>query len=575
MTTRDLPAPTPQPSPTDAAASSERRTADVLVEVLACAGVDLVFGLPGGPISPIHDALLAAGTIRHVQTRHESGAVFAAAGYAHATGRLGVAVVTSGPGILNAMTGLASAHCDGLPVLLLVGEVPRRVHGKGALQDGSSHGLNVIGMTRHVTKMSVELTEPANAPLVLHRAVTTALSGRRGPVVVTIPMDVANAMVAAPRITSQLGLEFAVDPRAIDEIAVLLSLASRPLILAGSGVRGRGGPEALRAVVEAYQCPVATTPKAKGVFPEDHPMSLGVFGLGGHPSVRAYAERGIDVLIAIGTSLGDVATDGWSPLLKARRAFVHVDIDAQQIGRSYQPTHAMVAPAAAFLRALVAQVPPQVPRLVAGGVVRHRLTGAALDRLAPQDAIAEIQEILPRDTIFTVDSGDHFLFATHFLELHHPDAFIVMTGLGSMGQSIGGAIGAKLARPDRPVAAICGDGCFAMNGFEVATAAAEGVPIVLFVFNDRRLGMVENGHRTVYGRDAHYPIQMDVGSLARGLGADFARVDRPGELLALRDLVRDPPRPLVVDVQIDPDVRMPTKDRMITIDATKSIKLVN
>ena len=150
-----------------------------------------------------------------------------------------------------------------------------------------------------------------------------------------------------------------------------------------------------------------------------------------------------------------------------------------------------------------------------------------------------------------------------------------MTGLGSMGQSIGGAIGAKLARPDRPVAAICGDGCFAMNGFEVATAAAERIPIVLFVFNDRRLGMVENGHRTVYGRDASYPIQMDVGSLAHGLGAEFARVDRPGQLAALRELVRGATGPVVIDVLIDPDVRMPSRDRMITIDATRTIKLVN
>lgn len=574
MSTSDLPASTPSPSPADAA-SPDRRTADVLIEVLARAGVDLVFGLPGGPISPIHDALLARGGIRHVQTRHESGALFAAAGYAHATGRLGVAVVTSGPGILNAMTGLASAHCDSLPVLLLVGEVPRRVHGKGALQDGSSHGLNVVGMTRHVTKMAVELTEPANAPMVLHRAIATALSGRRGPVVVTIPMDVANASMVPSVVTAQVGLEFAVDPRAIDEIAALLSVAARPLILAGSGVRGGGAPAALRALADRYQCPVATTPKAKGVFPEDHPMSLGVFGLGGHPSVRAYAERGLDVLIAVGSSLGDVATDGWSPLLKARKAFIHVDIDGQQIGRSYQPTHALVAPARVFLQAMVERVPPLVPRLVAGGVVRHRLPTSALDRLAPHDAIAEIQAILPRDTIYTVDSGDHFLFATHYLDLAHADSFIVMTGLGSMGQSIGGAIGAKLARPDRPVAAICGDGCFAMNGFEVATAAAEGIPIVLFVFNDRRLGMVEHGHRTVYGREASYPIQMDVGSLAHGLGAAFYRVDRPGQLAALRDALRAPTGPVVVDVLIDPDVRMPTRDRMITIDATRSIKLVN
>ncbi|MBC8067292.1 MAG: thiamine pyrophosphate-binding protein, partial [Deltaproteobacteria bacterium] len=188
------------------------RTADVLVELLAEHGVELVFGLPGGPISPVHDALLARG-LRHVTTSHESGALFAAAAYAQTTGRLGVAAVTSGPGVLNAITGLTSAYCDGLPVLLLVGEVPRKVHGRGALQDGSSHGLNVVGMTRHVTKMSAELIDPHQAPLMLHRAITTALSGRRGPVVLTLPLDVATAPMTAARITSELSLEFSIAAR--------------------------------------------------------------------------------------------------------------------------------------------------------------------------------------------------------------------------------------------------------------------------------------------------------------------------------------------------------------------------
>lgn len=548
-----------------------RRTADVLIEVLAQAGVEIVFGLPGGPISPIHDALLAHGGIRHVTTRHESGALFAAAGLAHATGRLGVAAVTSGPGVLNAMTGLASAHCDGLPVLLLVGEVPRKVHGRGALQDGSSHGLNIVGMTRHIAKLSVEVVDPSNAPLTLHRAITTALSGRRGPVVLTLPMDVTTALAPPPKIMSHVSLDFALAPRAVDEIAGMLGLAARPLIVAGSGCRGGGTPARLRALAETYQCPVVTTPKAKGVFPEDHPLSLGVFGLGGHPSARAYAERGLDMVLVVGSSLGDVATDGWSPLLKAKRGFVQVDIDAQQIGRSYTPTHALVAPANAFLGAMLERRLPQVPRIIGGGVSHHKLAAGAADRLAPQDAIAEIQSVLPRDTIYTVDSGDHFLFATHYLELSHPDSFVVMTGLGSMGQSIGGAIGVKLARPDRPVAAICGDGCFAMNGFEVATAVAERLPMVLFVFNDRRLGMVEQGHRTVYGRDASYPIAMDVGALAAGLGADFVRASRPGDLVAVADRLRAPRGPIIVDVIIDPDVRMPTRDRMVTIGAPRGV----
>ncbi|HVK74831.1 MAG TPA: thiamine pyrophosphate-binding protein [Kofleriaceae bacterium] len=560
------------------AESSARRTADVLVDVLATAGVEVVFGLPGGPISPIHDALMDRRELRVVTTRHESGAMFAAAGYAHTTGKLGVVAVTSGPGVLNAMTGLASAHCDGLPVLLLVGEVPRRVHGKGALQDGSSHGLNVVGMTRHVTKLAAEMTDPASAPLMLHRAIATALSGKRGPVVLTIPMDVSGAMVTPAQISADLGLEFTVSPRALDEVAALLAIAARPMILAGSGVRGGRAPWHLRGVAEKYQCPVATTPKAKGVFPEDHPMALGVFGLGGHPSARGYVEAGIDMLIAVGTSLGDLSTDGWTPLLQPKRAFVHVDIDARQIGRSYAPTHAMVAPAAAFLGGLLDRDPRVVSRPRAG-VVRFPLPANEPDQLAPQDAVREIQAVLPRDTIFTVDSGEHFLFATHYLETTHPDAYVVMTGLGSMGQSIGGAIGAKLAHPERTVAAICGDGCFAMNGFEVATAVVERLPIVVFVFNDRRLGMVEIGHQAVFGRKPDYPISMDVGSLAAGLGARFLRVTHRGQLAEHADLLRNPDGPVIVDMHIDPDVKLPKKDRMAAMGpsgpATKPSRRMN
>jgi acetolactate synthase-1/2/3 large subunit len=340
-------------------------------------------------------------------------------------------------------------------------------------------------------------------------------------------------------------------------------------------VRGNNAPTMLRAMAERYMCPVATTPKAKGVFPEDHPQALGVFGLGGHPSAREYVEGGLDMLIAVGTSLGDLATDGWTPLLKPRRAFVHVDIDAQQIGKSYSPTHAMVAPAASFLGGMCERNPRMVQRAPVG-VQRFPMASSDPEQLAPQDAITEIQSILPKDTIFTVDSGEHFLFATHFLEVTAPDAFVVMTGLGSMGQSIGGAIGAKLAHPTRQVAAICGDGCFAMNGFEVATAAAERLPIVIFVFNDRRLGMVEIGHKAVYGRQPSYPIDMDVGALAKGLGAEFVRVTKPGDLTRARHLLQRPDGPVVVDVQIDPSVKLPRKDRMAELKAAaRPLRLVN
>lgn len=544
------------------------RGADLLVSMLAAAGVDVVFGLPGGAISPVHDALLDQ-SIRVITTKHEAGAMFAAAGYAHTTGKLGVVAVTSGPGALNAMTGLASAWCDSLPLLLLVGDVPRGAQGRGVLQDSSSHGLQIVEMSRHISKMAAEIASPSSLPHMLRRAIATALSGRKGPVVLTLPIDIMTAQVGTPRTGGSVTMGNMVAGETLDEIAELLVGAERPLILAGSGVRGHGAPARLRAVAERFSCPVATTPKAKGVFPETHPLSVGVLGLGGHRSARRYLDSGVDVVLAIGTSLGDMATDGFAPALQAPRALIHVDIDARQLGKSYAPTHAVVASAAELLGGLAERrlaVAP-LPRPLPPGVERHLLASSTKpDRIAPHDAILELQALLPADTIYTVDSGEHFLYATHFLETSHPDAFIVMTGLGSMGQSIGAAIGAQLAHPQRSVAAICGDGCFAMNAFEIATAVQEQLPLRVFVFNDERLGMVENGHQNVYGRRPRYSTgPLDICSIARGLGAVTMRVDGKNQL---DPLLFTAPGPVVIDVRIDPDILIPKVDR-VAVMATK------
>ncbi|HEX2686874.1 MAG TPA: thiamine pyrophosphate-binding protein [Kofleriaceae bacterium] len=542
------------------------RGSDLLVRILAEAGVELVFGIPGGAISPVHDALLDS-RIRVITTRHESGAMFAAAGYARATGKLGVVAVTSGPGVLNAMTGLASAWCDGVPMLLLVGEVPRPAHGKGVLQDGSAHGLQIVEMARHITKLSAEIPHGSALPHLVRRAIATALSGRRGPVMLTLPLDVTMAQIMPPRAGGSIAMSGVIPAEVLDEVAALLREVPRPLLLAGSGIRGDNAPEYLRMVAERIACPVATTPKGKGVFPETHPLALGVLGLGGHRSSRRYLESGLDVVIAIGTSLGDMATDGYSPFLQARRALVHVDIDARQIGKSYSPTHAIVAPAAEFLAGLAQRLGDDTTRrlrALPGGVERHALASSSRpDRIAAHDAVIELQRTLPEDTIYTVDSGEHFLFAAHFLETNLPDAFLVMTGLGSMGQSIGAAIGAQLAHPDRVVSAICGDGCFAMNAFEIATAVAEKLPIRVFVFNDERLGMVENGHQTVYGRHPEYPTApLDVCTVAHGLGATVLRVDRKGQIAKASEILRVTRGPVVVDVRIDPEIAIPKVDRV-------------
>ncbi|HEY4181176.1 MAG TPA: thiamine pyrophosphate-binding protein [Kofleriaceae bacterium] len=548
----------------------QMRAADLMVRMLEDAGVDVVFGLPGGAISPIHDALIDS-KIRVITTRHEAGAMFAAAAHARATGKLAVVAVTSGPGVLNSMTGLGTAWCDGVPVLLLVGEVPRAAHGKGVLQDGSSHGLQIVEMARHVTKLAVEVPRASALPHLLRRAIVTATSGRPGPVVMTLPIDVTTAKLTPPRIGGSITMGGIVAPEHIDEIAEILKNAKRPLILAGSGVRGNSAPQRLIAVAERLRCPVATTPKGKGVFPENHRLALGVLGLGGHPSTRRYLQQGCDAIVCIGTSLGDLSTDGFSPLLQAA-SFIHVDIDAKQVGRSYSPTHAIVASAKDFLGGLAERlgdsfVEGATPS-VRAGVVRHEIEKQAVpNRIASHHAIEKLQSLLPGNTIYTVDSGEHFMFATHYLKINQPDSFLVMTGLGSMGQSIGAALGAQLANPGRKVAAIVGDGCFAMNAFEIATAVQEKLPIRVFVFNDEKLGMVEDGHKTVYGRQPSYATNpLDVCLVARGLGAVSVRVESLEELDAVDEIVANYAGPVVIDVAIDGDIHMPKIDRVAAMN---------
>jgi acetolactate synthase-1/2/3 large subunit len=458
---------------------------------------------------------------------------------------------------------------------LLVGEVARSAQGKGVLQDGSAYGLQIVEMARHITKLAAEVPHPSALAPMIRRAIATAMSGRKGPVLLTLPFDVMTAQTTRPRTGGSITLGGIVEAEILDDISGILNDAVRPLILVGSGVRGNGAPEKLRKVAERLVCPVATTPKAKGVFPEDHELALGVLGLGGHRSPRAYLESGVDVVVAIGTSLSEMATDGFSSLLQAPGALVHVDIDARQIGKSYSPTHAVVASASDFLGGLYERIrdcQPRPLRLIPSGIERHVLSSSPkANRIASHDALAELQSVLPADTIYTVDSGEHFVFATHYLQITRPESFIVMTGLGSMGQSIGAAIGAQLAHPDRTVAAICGDGCFAMNAFEIATAVQAGLPIRVFVFNDNRLGMVEKGHVAIFGRTPDYSTgPLDVCSIARGLGATTLRVDGIGQLRDAEEGLRFVTGPVIVDVAIDHEVMLPKNARMAALAKTNA-----
>ncbi|MBX3186396.1 MAG: thiamine pyrophosphate-binding protein, partial [Labilithrix sp.] len=561
-----------------------RRTADVLIDVLIDAGVDTVFGLPGGAIGPMNDALLDRPECRVITTRHESGAMFAAASYARTTGKLGVVFLTSGPGILNAMTGLASAFCDGMPVLVIVGEVPRSVFGRRALQEGSSHHLDIVTTCRPIAKMVAQIPFPDVAPSMLHRAIATALSGCRGPVVLTIPLDVMSKPIHAARFVSDVGVAHRHDAplmrAAVTDAAEAMSSAKRPLIFVGSGCRWGSTPERVRELAEHLQCPVMTTPKAKGIFPESHPLSLGVFGYGGHPSATRYLERGVDALLTIGSSLGDIATNAWSKLIVPSRHFIQIDADASQIGRNYPVTMGLVGDAGELVAALARSVPrrPRGPKTF--GV--HRFTDPSVaahgseGRISPMRALWELQRRMPAETVYTADIGEHLLFAIHYVEANDPQSFIIMTGLGSMGSSIAGALGARLGDRRRPAVAICGDGCFAMNLGDLAVAARDRIPLIVAVLNDERYGMVEMGHEATYGRTPQYPAgPMSVTLMARSVGADAVTIEHNDEIAEVDLSGLDIGRPLVLDIRIDRSVRMPKNARFDSITAATKKPTLN
>lgn len=541
-----------------------RRTADILVDILADAGVEVVFGLPGSSIAPIDDALMDRRDMRKIVTRHEAGAAFAAAGYARATGKIGVVAVTSGPGIINALTGLASAHADGLPLLVLAGEVPQKSYGRGGLQETSPYSLDIVRAAKSMCKLAIEVRDSNSAPAILRRAIATALSGARGPVLLTLPMNVTTAPIRTPLMDVNPRVVFDLAPSTVASVSAALASSERGLLFVGSGARNGDGPARVRDLAEKLQMPVMTTPKAKGVFPESHPLSLGVFGWGGHASAVKYLSGGIDTLMAIGTGLGEAATNNWSSLLAPTKHFIHLDAEAQRIGRSYPVTMGVAGlvddTLAMVLDRLHLVDPRRRPKRRFG--VERKDTGDRVlvgeeQRIAPQRALWELQQLLPRNTLFSADMGDHTFFALHHLEIDQPDGFVSMLGLASMQSGIGAAVGMQAGRPDRTVVAVCGDGCFMMGVGDVATAARENLPMIVAVLNDEKYGMVEAGHQAAYGRHPDYPSgPVDIAALARSIGADSAVIEKPNQLRELGLARRSRTVPMVLDIRIDRTIRI-------------------
>jgi len=552
----------------------------LLLKYLEAEKVEYIFGIPGGPLMPLYEAMFDSGRVRHILAKHEEGAAFMADGYARVRGGLGVCCATTGPGATNALTGVACAYMDSVPILLLTAQVALNAFGKGAAQESSFYGVDVVELYKPVTKASLMLLSGEKMSETARFVLRTALSGRPGPVHLSLPADLVKKNVPldlVPPSRYRASLEN-FDRGAVKEACRLLAAAKRPAILCGHGVyMSRAWPE-LKRLAERLGAPVATTPKGKGLFPEDHLLSLGVFGFAGSPQADAVMLSGdTDVLLTVGTSLGE---------LRPTQALIQIDVDPREIGKNYPAELGVVGDAKTVLNEMLFQLDRdqrwKEGDASAARAERVKAIKAAHPRtvrsegfddlstpLKPQRLMRELREAAPANAIYFVDIGNVMAWALHFFPVYEPGTFHINLGLASMGHAVAAAIGGKLAAPDRPVIALVGDAAFAMNGMEVHAAVEFNVPVIWIVMNNGGHGMVCHGERLQFKgkfQTGKFRVPLDIAALAEAMGALGLKVEKPGELAGALATALRSGRPTVIDVRTDPDEMPPLAMRIETLD---------
>ncbi len=503
-----------------------------------------------------------------VTCQHESMAVYAAAGYARVTGRPGVVAVTSGPGALNALTGLAAASRDELPVLVLSGESDMRNFGRAPLQDGSASGLDLMAMVRPITKFAELALRPERAAVAVDQALSLINQAPYGTAFVSLPINLTHNSVVAARLPSLISRGLEPDTGTCRRIAALLAGATRPAIMLGVGAKRAGLGQLVIEIAETLRIPVFTDIEGKGVFPESHPQSLGVFGVGGRGPAPRYLADPVDVLLTIGCRFDDTSTLGYAEVLRPEQGMlIQLDHDPQRVGRSYAPDVAMCADLGRTLQCIQELLPTLAPHVLLSrdrAIRECRLDFVSpelvrpLESRAPHDprlVAPRVREVFGPDVVFCCDIGNHMLFTAQNLEVDRPDGFWVSLGLGGMGSGLGTAIGLQLAYGDaRQVVCMIGDGGLLMVGNDLATCVRYEIPLVTVVFNDRRLGMVDDGFGELFGRCPDFSTpNVDIVNYARALGMASVRIEVLSEIEAV--VQAHAGRPLLLEVPIDPSVK--------------------
>lgn len=542
-----------------------------LVDALCAQGVEYVFGVPGGPLLSFYEELENSPGLRLVLARHEEAAAFMADGYAQASGRLAVVCATTGPGAMHALTGVASATSDAMPLLLITAQTVASASGRSGLQDssGGNWSVDTVEMFRTATKLSTRLAHPGQLPWLFRHLMRTIWSGRPGAAHLSVSSDMMNSPVP----DASLPLPYraastAPDPAAVELLAQKLRRSRRPVILAGQGAKVSGAAGSLQQLAQSAGIPVATTLKGKGVFPEDHPWALGVFGLGGGPAAFDYLlSPEVDLLLVIGSGLGEAAANAFDSRLVTGRQVVQIDVDPLRLGAGCDLDQPIAGDADTVLRALLAELAdaPTTPRVRDGVLTAAqdrllaRVPASALQKkdhavLSASAVVSRMSERLPENTVLYTDNGNCLSWVGQHYRSRPGGQIHFSFNVASMGCSTGSAIGGKLAHPDRTVVAVTGDAAFAMSGMELHTAAELGLPVIWVVLNNGGNAMVLNIQDSIYGHGSRsmFDRPIDTAAIARGLGAQArTAADLESFTEALSEALESD-GPFLIEVHVDP-----------------------
>lgn len=577
--------PRPAPSPAHAAAAAAERAraavpqreemtgAQSLIRSLEAAGVDTVFGIPGGAILPAYDPLMDSTQIRHILVRHEQGGGHAAQGYAQTSGKVGVCMATSGPGATNLVTPIADANMDSVPLVAITGQVGASFIGTDAFQEA-----DIVGITMPVSKHNFLVTDPADIPRVVAEAFHIARTGRPGPVLVDVAKSALQSRTVFewPTDLHLPGYHPVTKPHSkqIREAAKLLATARRPVLYVGGGAIRSGAADVLRKLVDLSGAPVVTTLMARGAVPDSHPQNLGMPGMHGTVPAVAALQRA-DLVVSLGARFDDRVTGKLSSFAPGA-AIIHADIDPAEIGKN----RAVDVPIVGDLRETITElVPALADEHAKNGLPDLAGWWATIDDwretyplgysptadglLSPQHVIQTLGEMAGPEAVYVAGVGQHQMWAAQFIRYERPHAWLNSGGLGTMGYSIPAAMGAKVGDPDREVWAIDGDGCFQMTNQELATCTINDIPIKVALINNSSLGMVRQWQTLFYDErysntdlhTGHGTVRVpDFVKLADAYGCVGLRVEHASDVEATIKKAREiNDQPVLIDFNVSRD----------------------